>query len=259
MLGATERIRVGIGAVPCDRRPASDVAREVARAHLPLDRLVLVVGAGGSSSLAAVRAAVAELRAELGPAVSLGVAAMGKRMCRLGGEIADLVLLNWMSPERIRWARRQIRRGSEHRLDGLRRPEPEVASYVRVSVGEGAVLRVGGEAARYNAMPQYARNFTAMGLASVGIAAPDPTQAAGLLEPYLGVLDETVLRPIVKMPPSSSPGFDEVFETLGVLMEVASLLAPPPASPQPASPQPASPQPPSPDGSTPAPASRPEV
>ena len=45
MLGATERIRVGIGAVPCDRRPASDVAREVARAHLPLDRLVLVVGA----------------------------------------------------------------------------------------------------------------------------------------------------------------------------------------------------------------------
>ena len=249
MLRATERIRVGIGAVPCDRRPASDVARELAPAHLPLDRLVLVVGAGGSLSLAAVRAAVAELRAELGPAISLGVAATGERMCRLGGEVADLVLLNWMSPERIRWARRQIRRGSEHRLDGLRRPEPEVASYVRVSVGEGAALRVGGEAARYRAMPQYARNFAAMGLASVGIAAPDPAQAAGLLEPYLEVLDETIVRPVVKMPSSSSPGFDDVFETLSMLMEVASLLAPSsPASPQPA-----------PDATTPAPASRPEV
>ena len=92
-------------------------------------------------------------------------------------------------------------------------------------------------------MPQYARNFAAMGLASVGIAAPDPAQAAGLLEPYLEVLDETIVRPVVKMPSSSSPGFDDVFETLSML--VASLLAPSsPASPQPA-----------PDATTPAPAS----
>jgi alkanesulfonate monooxygenase SsuD/methylene tetrahydromethanopterin reductase-like flavin-dependent oxidoreductase (luciferase family) len=249
MLRATEHIRVGIGAVPCDRRPASDVARELATAELPLDRLVLVVGSGASSSVAAVRAAVAELRAELGPSISLGVAAMGERMCRLGGEISDLVLLNWMNPDRIRWARRQIRKGAGQRLDGLRHPEPEVASYIRVSIGQGAALRVGDEAARYATMPQYARNFTAMGTASVGIAAADPAQAAGLLEPYLAVLDETIVRPIVKLPPSRSPEFEEVFETLSVLVEVASLLAPPPASAQPVSP----------DAETPAPASPPEV
>ena len=249
MLRATERIRVGIGAVPCDRRPARDVAREVAAADLPLDRLVLVVGSGASSSLAAVRAAVAELRAGLGPIIALGVAAMGERMCRLGGEIADLVLLNWMSPERIRWARRQVRKGAEHRQDGLRHPEPEVASYIRVAIGQRAARCMEGEAARYAAMPQYARNFKAMGLASVGIVAPDPGQAPGLLQPYLEVLDEAVVRPIVKLPPSRSPDFEEIFETLSVLMEVASLLAPPPASAQPVSP----------DAETPAPASPPEV
>ena len=71
--------------------------------------------------------------------------------------------------------------------------------------------KVADEAARYAAMPQYARNFTAMGTASVGIAAADPARAAGLLEPYLAVLDETIVRPIVKLPPSRSPEFEEVF------------------------------------------------
>lgn len=229
MLRATEHIRVGIGAVPCDRRPAGGVARELAGAGLSLGRLVLVVGSGGSRSLDAVRAAVLELRAELGRDVALGVAAMGTRMCRLGGEVADLVLLNWMSPERIRWARQRIREGAERRLDGLRDPEPEVASYIRVSVGQGAALRVGGEAARYARMPQYARNFTAMGVASVGVAAPEPAQAARDLEPYLEVLDEAVARPIVTMPASETPEFEQVVEVLGGLMEVASLLAPVPA------------------------------
>jgi len=231
MLAATKVIRVGIGAVPCDRRPAAGVAKQVAAAGMPLERLVLVVGSGGSGSVGAVRAAVTELREALGPEASLCVAAMGPRMCRLGGEIADLVLLNWMNPERIVWARGEVREGATRRPGGLRAAEPELASYIRVSLGEGAALRVGAEAARYAAMPAYAKNFAAMGVASVGIAGPDPARASGMIERYLEVLDEAIVRPIVRVPTSASPELDEVFEALGVLMEVASLFAPnPPAA-----------------------------
>jgi len=236
MLAATTAIRVGVGAVPCDRRLPAGVAERLLTASLPLERLVLVVGSGGSTSVEVVRQAVAELRDRLGAEVSLGVAAMGPRMCRLGGEIADLVLLNWMTPERMVWARRQVRQGAARRAPGLRAAEPELASYIRVSLGQGAALRVGAEAAHYGAIPAYARNFSAMGVASVGVAASDPSQAPSMLEPYEQVLDEAIVRPIVKMPTSALPELDEVVEVLGVLMQVAGRFAPnAPASPPTAS------------------------
>jgi alkanesulfonate monooxygenase SsuD/methylene tetrahydromethanopterin reductase-like flavin-dependent oxidoreductase (luciferase family) len=230
MLAATTAIRVGVGAVPCDRRPPAGVAKQLLEASLPLERLVLVVGSGGSASIDVVRQAVTELRDRLGPEVSLGVAAMGPRMCRLGGEIADLVLLNWMTPERIAWARRQVQQGAAKRAPGLRAPEPEVASYIRVSLGQGAALRVGAEAARYGAMPAYAKNFSAMGVASVGVAASDPSEAPSMLDPYEEVLDEPIVRPIVKMPAAVSPELDEVIEILGTLMQVAGRFAPDPGT-----------------------------
>ena len=230
MLAATSRIRVGVGALAADRRPPADVAKAVIAASLPLDRLVLVVGAGMSTSLALVKSAVEELRAALGPEATIGVAAMGPRMCRLGGEIADVVQVNWMNPERIAWAREQILAGARNRSAGLAASEPEVASYVRVSFGQGAALRVGAEAARYASMPQYARNFAAMGVASVGIAAPDPALAPAMLDAYAAVLDEAIVRPIVTMPAAENPDLNDVFEALGVLMEVASAFAPVPAT-----------------------------
>jgi alkanesulfonate monooxygenase SsuD/methylene tetrahydromethanopterin reductase-like flavin-dependent oxidoreductase (luciferase family) len=233
MLEATSTIRVGIGAVPCDRRPATDVAKALIAASLPLERLVLVVGSGGSRSVDLVRSAVTELREMLGPDIGLGVAAMGPRMCRLGGEIADLVLLNWMNPERIAWARDQVREGASRRAAGLRAAEPELACHIRVSLGQGAALRVAAEAARYGQMPAYASNFSAMGVPSVGIAAADPSLALAMLEPFEEVLDEAILRPIVKVPTSVSPELNEVFETLGVLMEIAALFAPNPSAPTP--------------------------
>jgi alkanesulfonate monooxygenase SsuD/methylene tetrahydromethanopterin reductase-like flavin-dependent oxidoreductase (luciferase family) len=230
MLAATKAIRVGIGAVPCHRRPPADVASRLLAASVPLERLVLVVGSGASRSVEVVRRAVNELRDQLGAEISLGVAAMGPRMCRLGGEVADLVLLNWMSPERMVWARQQVREGAAGRAAGLRASEPELASYIRVSLGQGAALRVGAEAARYGAMPAYAQNFSAMGVASVGIVATDPLLALAMLDPYEKVLDEAILRPVVKVPTSPHPEPDEVLETLGVIMEVAGVFAPrPPA------------------------------
>lgn len=230
MLKSTTTIRVGVGASPCDRRPASEIAKTLLAAALPLERLVVVVGSGMSGSVEVVRSAVAELRDAVGPGISLGVAAMGPRMCQLGGEIADLVLLNWMNPERIAWARGQVRDGAARRAPGLRAAEPELASYIRVSLGQGAALRVGAEASRYAQMPAYGNNFKAMGVASVGIAASDPSKALAMLEPFEEVLDEAIVRPIVTVPASATPELNEVFEALGVLMEVATLFAPnPPA------------------------------
>lgn len=226
MLAATTDLRVGVGAVPIDRRPPAEIARRLDGAGAPLERLTLILGTGASTSIEAMRAAVAELRAALGSQICIGVAAMGPRMCRLGGQVADVVMLNWMNPERIVWAREQVRRGAAGRQAGLGGPEPEVASYIRVALGQGAALRVGAEAARYGQMPAYAANFAAMGVASVGIAASDPAQAAGMLQPYLEVLDDAIVRPIVSVPTTAQPELNEVFETLGVLMEVASLFAP---------------------------------
>ena len=234
MLAATTAIRVGVGAVPCDRRPPADVATQLLAASLPLERLVVVAGSGGSGSVDVVRRAVNELRDRLGAEVSIGVAAMGPRMCRLGGEIADLVLLNWMTPERIAWARQQVQRGAAHRAQGLRAAEPELASYIRVSLGQGAALKVGAEAARYGAMPAYAKNFSAMGVASVGVAAADPAQGPSMLEPYEKALDEAIVRPIVKLPTSASSELDEVVEIIGVLMQVAGRFAPSAADTPPA-------------------------
>jgi hypothetical protein len=50
-----------------------------------------------------------------------------------------------------------------------------------------------------------------------------------MLEPYEHVLDEAIVRPIVKMPTSAMPELDEVVEVLGVLMQVAGRFAPNPA------------------------------
>jgi hypothetical protein len=82
-------------------------------------------------------------------------------------------------------------------------------------------------------MPAYAQNFSAMGVASVGVAASDPSEAPSMLEPFEHVLDEAIVRPIVKMPTGAKPELDEVVEVLGVLMQVAGRFAPNPVGSSP--------------------------
>ncbi len=62
------------------------------------------------------------------------VAAMRPRLCRLGGAIADGVLLNWMLPAQAAQARRWVHEGA----DEAGRAAPVVASYIRVAVGPGS-------------------------------------------------------------------------------------------------------------------------
>ena len=189
---ATRGIGTGVGVVPCDARGPAEIAGAIAELRIDLSRFVVGVGSGRAEHpVDRVRAAVADLRDRL-PGATIGIAALGPRMCRLGGEVADLVLLNWMTAERIRWARDRIAEGARR---GSRRM-PVVASYVRVAIGPDARERLATEAGRYERSPQYLRAREAMGvpLAEVGIATERPEGVSPALAPYREVLDECVIR-----------------------------------------------------------------
>jgi alkanesulfonate monooxygenase SsuD/methylene tetrahydromethanopterin reductase-like flavin-dependent oxidoreductase (luciferase family) len=221
MAEAATDLPVGVGVVPFDRRPARDIVRLVGRLAIPLDRLILGVGAGQSKKpLQTVKEAVSVLRAELSPELTIAVAAMGPRMCRLAGSIADVVLFNWMLPERIEWARRHVAAGERRR----REPGGVVkAAYIRVALEPGASERLEAEAARYNRIPVYRAHFAAMGvpLARVGVAAP-PAEIAARLGAYDRVLDEAIVRAV--------PALDSIEDTLAVA-EVGAPARPVRASP----------------------------
>jgi alkanesulfonate monooxygenase SsuD/methylene tetrahydromethanopterin reductase-like flavin-dependent oxidoreductase (luciferase family) len=191
--GGTRRLDLCVGVVPLSGRSPVSIADEVRQLGLGTDRLVAGVGTGSGSSLAVVREAIAELRGLL-PGVRLAISALGPRMCLLGGQIADVVLLNWAFPERIAWARERIADGAA----AANRPSPRVACYVRVAVGPSARERLATEAARYQGRPRpYSRLFDDQEVAlrgAPGVAASDPAEVPGLLAPYREALDSCIVR-----------------------------------------------------------------
>lgn len=187
------RIRLCVGVLALDRHEPEDIAARIGELGLPLDRLLVGLGAGFTSSpLGVVRAGVARLRQAL-PDVRIAVAAMGPRMCGLAGEVGDAVLLNWMTPERAAWARPLVRDGAT--AAGRRPDDVQIFGYVRAALGADAQERLEREAAMYTQMPHYARHFQSMGVnpAAVGVAATEPAELAGALQGYAAI-DEPVVR-----------------------------------------------------------------
>jgi alkanesulfonate monooxygenase SsuD/methylene tetrahydromethanopterin reductase-like flavin-dependent oxidoreductase (luciferase family) len=182
-----------VGVVPLSERGPEAIAAEVASLDLPRERLVVGVGTGSGSSLAMVRDAVASLRTLL-PGVRLAISALGPRMCALGGEVADVVLLNWALPDRIGWARERIAEGAAR----AGRPVPRVACYVRVAVGPDAEARLAAEVQRYRGRPRpYTRLFAEQDVDAVGlpgVAAQRADEVPALLAPYRAALDTCVVR-----------------------------------------------------------------
>jgi alkanesulfonate monooxygenase SsuD/methylene tetrahydromethanopterin reductase-like flavin-dependent oxidoreductase (luciferase family) len=68
------------------------------------------------------------------PPVPVYLAAMGPRMLRLAGELANGVTPNWSSPEQIAWMREQVAEGA--RQAGRDPAEVPFAQYIRVCVDE---------------------------------------------------------------------------------------------------------------------------
>ena len=191
--GAPE-LELGVGVLPLQRYEAAGIAADVERLGLDPARLWLGIGSGSlPTQIEPLRRAVAELRDLLPDATRIVIAAMRPRLCRLGGEIADGVLLNWMLPDGAARAREWVREAAAD----AGREAPVVASYVRVAVGPGAQERLDAMEGRYRTLtPGQAAHFAALDvpLGTVGVAEPAAAGVRDALAPYAPALDLTIAR-----------------------------------------------------------------
>ncbi len=188
----TRSFRFGIGVVALSEHSVTAIVERLAAADLPTDRLTLGVGSGSSASLDLVRRGATELRRLL-PDLPLAVAAVGPRMSRLAGEVADVVVTNWALPDRLARVRERVAEGSE----ASGRAPPRLVAYVRTAIGTDAANRLRAEMARYaRSGGQYARAFAAQpdGLVGVAIESADAGELAAALAPYRSVVDTVVVR-----------------------------------------------------------------
>lgn len=188
----TRRVELGVGVIPLHTRPPDSIVNGVEANALPLDRLLLGIGSPNPASLARVRDAVTVLRTRL--RTRLVVAALGPKMCRLAGEVADGVLFNWLPPEHARASADLVRAGAK----AAGRPVPTLFAYVRFAIGPAGVEKVRAEAARYAAIPAYAANFARMGTKpeDTAIAVPTAADVKPALAKWQGAVDEVVLRAV---------------------------------------------------------------
>ena len=130
LAGETERLLLGTGVIPMSSRTTVLAGMAAASVHERAGgRLVLGVGTGPAvpGSLDRLRAQIEALRPLLAGErvevdgrtlqlslvpdrpIPIWIAALGPRAMRMAGEIADGVLLNWCSPERLSGARSACR------------------------------------------------------------------------------------------------------------------------------------------------------
>jgi alkanesulfonate monooxygenase SsuD/methylene tetrahydromethanopterin reductase-like flavin-dependent oxidoreductase (luciferase family) len=196
---ATSSVVIGTGVIPMTSRTPTATAMAASTVQdVSGGRLVVGLGTGTVPSAAPgpverlreyVRVVRAALRSEMvdsplfgveGFALELGVdppppvwlAALGDRMVELGGEIADGVLLNWCTPERVQRARRAVMTSAEGA--GRDPASVTVAVYVRACIGPpaGVARRTLKEmTGRYASLPKYLAQFERMGLGNEAPAA----------------------------------------------------------------------------------------
>lgn len=189
--GSSE-VELGVAVMALDRHEPGAIDAEIERLGLERERLWLGVGAGFSKrSLTRMRAAAGELRDAV-PGVRLVLAAMGPKMCALGGSSYDGVFFNWMTPDFAAEARQHVERGASE----AGRDVPPVFGYVRTAVGADAGDRLAKEEAFYrNLHDGYRNHFARLGepVGSVGVAAADRTGVLASLSRH-GALDTVVVR-----------------------------------------------------------------
>lgn len=187
----TSTLRLATGVISVDLLPASDILRQVRDRDLPLNRLVLGIGASKPPSpLRSVREAANLIHDEL-PGVPVYVGALGPKMRALGARETEGLLLNWLTPAAAKLAM------ADRRADA---PDhhSEVALYIRCSLGDVGREAMATEAGRYAAIPSYAANFERLGFSALdaAITADTPAELSSGLARFQGVVDEPVLRAI---------------------------------------------------------------
>ncbi|HEX2090719.1 MAG TPA: LLM class flavin-dependent oxidoreductase [Actinomycetota bacterium] len=203
---ATSRIRLGTGVVTVQARsPVTTAMGAATLQELSAGRFVLGLGAGTAPNpLRAVEEYAGVVRALLsGQMVTherLGIsdfalglplerppqiwlAALGDRMISLGGRIADGVLLNWCTPERVARAREMINTSATEA--GRTPSDVTVAVYVRSCLGveDGVAYEaLRAAAAQYAAIPHYAKQLVQMGLGEESRIAARALESGRLVE-----------------------------------------------------------------------------
>jgi 5,10-methylenetetrahydromethanopterin reductase len=212
LAGATPHLLLGTGIVPMtSRRPTLTAMGAATVQERSGGRAILGLGTGAPrpGALDELQEQVLTIRRLLQAAASgdaddsvlaldrpvpIWIAALGPRAVGTAGRIADGVLLNWCSPERVAQARAQLTEAAE--AVGRDPSTLTVASYIRSAVAGGAdderarraLAVVAGEYASY---PAYRRQFEAMGVGAAARAAataraagrePSPDGVAPLLD-----------------------------------------------------------------------------
>jgi alkanesulfonate monooxygenase SsuD/methylene tetrahydromethanopterin reductase-like flavin-dependent oxidoreductase (luciferase family) len=157
------RLVLGLGSGSPTGPPEATRPLELVGRYVRLVRAILSGEAGAGDD----GAAGPEFHLDLAPQVPvpIWVAALGDGMVRLGGELADGVLLNWCTPERVAAARILVTEAAERA--GRDPAAVTLAVYVRTCLGleEAAATEALKEmTGRYAAIPHYRRQFEAMGL-----------------------------------------------------------------------------------------------
>lgn len=190
-LGATTGIEVGLGLVPLDAFPAAALAARLAGAPA---RAIIGLGVGQHHRGAAPfwLAGAAEFRRHA-PGLRIAVGSYGPRVLRAAGACADSALLNWMTPERVNWAARQLEIGAHAggRPDSVR----PIYVYVPTASGPGAKQQLDG-AMRAMAAYEYHRRHQAalVAEATIGVTV-DPSKASAPEVPDFGFDAIPVINP----------------------------------------------------------------
>lgn len=199
LAGKTRDLLLCTGVVPMRSRTPVLTAMAAATVHERSGgRHVLGLGTGGvrkgaleelRSTVLAVRTLLEggtvekggeQLRLSLAfnPPPPIWISALGPKAMRLAGEVADGVILNWCTPERVAFARKRIREGAERA--GRDPSSVTVSVYVRAWVGadEGEALpALRAATAQYASYPAYARQFEQMGFGREAAEAAEALRA----------------------------------------------------------------------------------
>jgi probable F420-dependent oxidoreductase len=99
------------------------------------------------------------------PHTRIGIGSFGTAMTRLAAEVADGVVLNLASPERVALARKQI---DDHAATARRRP-PHLSVWVPAAMrpGEASLRQVANQLAVYLAPPGYGEMFCDLGFSDL--------------------------------------------------------------------------------------------
>lgn len=190
----TKHVRLGVGVIALDRQPAEVIARRIKELKLPIHRLTVGIGSGGTRRGALKMVENASLTLIEDAGVTVVVAALGPKMCALAGAVSNGALLNWLTPEYAATSADLVRSAAI----AADRPAPRVDAYIRVALGQAARPKLETEAKRYGRVPSYAAHFGRMGgdLLATTVAGDSAEELQKGLAPFDDVLDEAVVRAI---------------------------------------------------------------